>query len=182
MTEAKDSNVFNLCEKIIEDGKLTYDEVYDLSELVNQTINKYDDQLVKWPTNLLIKPLQEVWKDGALDIEELNIIAELLVSIVYNSELENVNKKNGTKTCPHCSRVLMSSLIPRCSWCGKKIKETEMYSHSKDWLKNKKIDDAWEEVLSEKKLSCFNKWFGRLYNCPVKESRRLNRRGSWFND
>ena len=91
MTEAKDNNVLNLCEKIIEDGKLTYDEVYDLSELVNQTINKCDGQLVKWPTNLLIKPLQEVWKDGALDIEELNIIAELLVSIVYNSELENVN-------------------------------------------------------------------------------------------
>ena len=31
MTEAKDNNVLNLCEKIIEDGKLTYDEVYDLS-------------------------------------------------------------------------------------------------------------------------------------------------------
>ena len=57
MTEAKDNNVLNLCEKIIEDGKLTYDEVYDLSELVNETINKCDDRLVKWPTNILIKPL-----------------------------------------------------------------------------------------------------------------------------
>ena len=72
MTEEKDNNVLNLCEKIIEDGKLTYDEVYDLSELVNQTINKCDGQLVKWPTNLLIKPLQEVWKDGERQSETIH--------------------------------------------------------------------------------------------------------------
>ena len=101
MTDATDNNVFNLCEKIIEDGKLTYDEVYGLSELVNQTINKCDNGLVKWPTNLLIKPLQEVWKDGVLDTEELNIIAELLVSIVYNNELENFF--SGPDTVVSCS-------------------------------------------------------------------------------
>ena len=176
MESTKDNKVFGLCRKIIEDGKLTEDEVYDLSNFINKQTDECDNVSGKWPANLLIKPLQEVWRDGVLDSKELKTLAELLVSIVYNSELENNKSTNTTKTCPHCSRVLMSSIIPRCSWCGKKIKETEMYSHSKDWLKNKRIDDAWEEVLSEKKMSCFNKWFGRLYECPVDKYDKMRRR------
>ena len=179
MKDTTDNSVFDLCQKIIEDGKLTEDEVYDLSDLINQTISDCDDGLINWPTNLLIKPLQAVWKDGALDHEELNIIAELIISIVYNSELENIKKTNVTKTCPHCSRVLMSSIIPRCSWCGEKLEEKEMYTHSKDWIKNKKIDDAWEEVLNEKQMSYFNNWFGRLYECPVD---KWNKNRRWAND
>ena len=83
------------------------------------------------------------------------MLAELLVSIVYNSELENNKSTNTTKTCPHCSRVLMSTIIPRCSWCGEDLKQEEMYVHSEDWLNSKKIEDAWDDVLSEKQMSCF---------------------------
>ena len=172
MKATKDNKVFGLCRKIIEDGKLTEDEVYDLSNLINKQTDECDDVSGKWPTNLLIKPLQEVWQDGVVDSKELKVLAELLVSIVYNSELENNKSTNATKTCPHCSRVLMSSIIPRCSWCGEDLKREEMYVASEDWLNSKKIEDAWDDVLSEKQMSCFQNWFGRLYECPVDKFNR----------
>jgi len=183
MKEIIDNSVFDLCQKIIENGKLTENEVYNLSELINKTITACDNDSINWPTNLLIKPLQKVWINEALDQEELNIIAELLISIVYNSKLNEIRKTSVTKTCPHCGRVLMSSIIPRCSWCGGKLEEKEMYTHSEDWLKNKKIDDAWEEVLSEKQISCFSNWFGRLYECPVDKWKKRSRWGDdWVYD
>ena len=172
----KDNKVFGLCRKIIEDGKLTEDEVYDLSNFINKQTDECDDLSGKWPANLLIKPLQEVWQDGVLDSKELKTLAELLVSIVYNSELENNKSTNTTKTCPHCSRVLMSSIIPRCAWCGEYLKQEEMYLASEDWLNSKKIEDAWDDVLSEKQMSCFQNWFGRLYECPVEKYDEMRRR------
>ena len=171
----KDNKVFGLCRKIIEDGKLTEDEVYDLSNFINKQTDECDDVSGKWPANLLIKPLQEVWQDGVLDSKELKTLAELLLSIVYNSELENNKRTNTTKTCPHCSRVLMSSIIPRCSWCGEDLKQEEMYLASEDWLNSKKIEDAWDDVLSEKQMSCFQNWFGRLYECPVDKYNEMMR-------
>ena len=171
----KNNKVFGLCRKIIEDGKLTEDEVYDLSNFINKQTDECDDLSGKWPANLLIKPLQEVWQDGVLDSKELKTLAELLVSIVYNSELENNKSTNTTKTCPHCSRVLMSSIIPRCSWCGEDLKKEEMYLASEDWLNSKKIEDAWDDVLSEKQMSCFQNWFGRLYECPVDKYNEMMR-------
>ena len=49
-----------------------------------------------------LSPLQKVWQDGVVDSKELKVLAELLVSIVYNSELEVKNNKstNTTKSCP----------------------------------------------------------------------------------
>jgi hypothetical protein len=176
MKTTKDNKVLDLCRRIIEDGKLTEDEVYDLSNFINKQTNEYNDESDKWPTSLLIKPLQEVWQDGVLDSKELKVIAELLVSIVYNSELENNKSTNTTKTCPHCSRVLMSSIIPRCSWCGEDLKREEMYLASEDWLNSKKIEDAWDDVLSEKQMSCFQNWFGRLYECPVDKYNEMMRK------
>ena len=183
MKEIIDKSVFELCQKIIEDGKLTVNEVYDLSDLINKTITEYDNNSINWPTNLLIKPLQTVWMDGALHQKELNIIAELLISIVYNSKLKEIRKTSVTKTCTHCGRVLMSSIVTRCSCCVGKLEEKEMYTHSEDWLKNKKIDDAWEEVLSEKKMIFFSNWFGRLYECPVDKWKKMSRWGDdWVYD
>ena len=107
------------------------------------------------------------------------MLAELLVSIVYNSELEVKNNKstNTTKSCPHFSRVLMSSIIPRCSWCGEDLKREEMYVASEDWLNSKKIEDAWDDVLSEKQMSCYQNWFGRLYESPEKYLKRGSHSG-----
>ena len=177
MKTTKDNKVFGLCRKIIEDGKLTEDEVCDLSNFINKQTDECDDVSGKWPTNLLIKPLQEVWQDGVVDSKELKVLAELLVSIVYNSELEVKNNKstNTTKSCPHCSRVLMSSIIPRCSWCGEDLKREEMYVASEDWLNSKKIEDAWGDVLSKKQMSCYQNWFGRLYESPEKHLKWDNR-------
>jgi hypothetical protein len=78
MKTTKDNKVLDLCRRIIEDGKLTEDEVYDLSNFINKQTNEYNDESDKWPTSLLIKPLQEVWQDGVLDSKELKVIAELL--------------------------------------------------------------------------------------------------------
>ena len=63
----KDNKVFDLCRRIIEDGKLTEDEVYDLSNFINKQTDECDDVSDRWPTSLLIKPLQEGWHDGVLD-------------------------------------------------------------------------------------------------------------------
>ena len=54
MKTAIDNKVFDLCRKIIEDGKLTEDEVYDLSNCINKQIDDCDDGSCKWPNNLLI--------------------------------------------------------------------------------------------------------------------------------
>ena len=177
MKTTKDNKVFDLCRRIIEDGKLTEDEVYDLSNFINNQTDECDDVSDRWPTSLLIKPLLEVWHDGVLDSKELKVLTELLVSIVYNSELEIKKDKstNTTKACPHCSRVLMSSIIPRCSWCGEDLKREEMYVASEDWLNDKKIEDAWDDVLSKKQMSCFQNWFGSLYECPADKYNEMMR-------
>lgn len=164
----KDDKVFDFCRGIIEDGKLTQDEVYGLSECINMQTDEDSSSVDRWPNKILLGPLDEVWSDGVLDGKELKKLAELLVSIVYNSELETNDSKsnNPAKNCPHCSRVLMSSLIPRCSWCGGDLKEDERYMASDDWLENNKIEDAWSDVLSDKQAACYNNWFGRLYAGP----------------
>jgi hypothetical protein len=69
---------------------------------------------------------------------------------------------------PWGSRVLMPSIIPRCSWCGEDLKREEMYVASEDWLNSKKIEDAWDDVLIKKQMSCYQNWFGRLYESPEK--------------
>ena len=43
-------------------------------------------------------------------------------------------------------------------------------------LNSKKIEDAWDDVLSEKQMSCFHNWFGRLYECPVDKYNEMRRR------
>ena len=165
----KDDKVFDFCRGIIEDDKLTQDEVYGLSECINKQVDDDPTSVDKWPNKILIGPLDEVWSDGVLNVEELQKLAEILVSIVYNNKLEvtgDSRSNNASKNCPHCNRVLMTSLIPRCSWCGADLKEDEMYVPSEDWVESKKIEDAWSDVLSDKQSACYNNWFGRLYAGP----------------
>ena len=50
MKEIIDNSVFDLCQKIIENGKLTENEVYNLSELINKTITACDNDSINWPT------------------------------------------------------------------------------------------------------------------------------------
>ena len=59
------------------------------------------------------------------------------------------------------------------------LKQEEMYVPSEDWLNSKKIEDAWDDVLSEKQMSCFHNWFGRLYECPVDKYNEMRR---WYDE
>ena len=49
-----------LCETIVEDGELTYDELYQLAE----SLNNHQEACSNWPGSLLVAPLQKAWADG----------------------------------------------------------------------------------------------------------------------
>ena len=46
------------------------------------------------------------------------------------------------KKCPHCDKVLMASILPRCSWCGGDLEEHELRKSREEilerWEKDKK--------------------------------------------
>ena len=72
------NDLFQLCRAIISCGELSEDSIRQLSEYINNSPNASES----WPGNLLIKPLQKVWKDGVVDESELESLLELLESIV----------------------------------------------------------------------------------------------------
>ena len=74
----EENDLFQLCETIISYGELSEDSIRQLSEYINNSPTASES----WPGNLLIKPLQEVWKDGVVDKVELESLAKLLESIV----------------------------------------------------------------------------------------------------
>ena len=74
----EDNDLFQLCQAIISCGELSEDSIRQLSEYINNSPNASES----WPGNLLIKPLQKVWKDGVVDEAELEYLSELLESIV----------------------------------------------------------------------------------------------------
>jgi len=74
----EENDLFQLCETIISYGELTEDSIRQLSEYINNSPTASES----WPGNLLIKPLQEVWKDGVVDEVELESLSKLLESIV----------------------------------------------------------------------------------------------------
>jgi hypothetical protein len=51
-----------LCETILEDGELTYNELYALGEWLNE----HREASFHWPGNLLVKPLQKAWADSKI--------------------------------------------------------------------------------------------------------------------
>ena len=74
----EDNDLFQLCQAIISCGELSEDSIRQLSEYINNSPNASES----WPGNLLIKPLQKVWKDGVVDEAEREYLSELLESIV----------------------------------------------------------------------------------------------------
>ena len=76
----EDNDLFQLCQAIISCGELSEDSIRQLSEYINNSPNASES----WPGNLLIKPLQKVWKDGVVDEAELEFLSELLESIVQS--------------------------------------------------------------------------------------------------
>ena len=54
------SELLLVCDSIIEDGELAYDELYQLAEW----LNSHREACVHWPGSLLVEPLQRTWADG----------------------------------------------------------------------------------------------------------------------
>lgn len=47
------------------------------------------------------------------------------------------------KKCPHCKRVLMASVLSKCSWCGGVLKENELQKSREEIL------ERWEKDKQE---------------------------------
>ena len=62
MSDYDPSELLVLCESIIEDGELTYDEIYQLAEWLNND----REACLHWPGNLLVEPLRKAWADGKI--------------------------------------------------------------------------------------------------------------------
>ena len=57
MSDYDPSELLLVCDSIIEDGELTYDELYQLAEW----LNGHREACVHWPGSLLVEPLQRTW-------------------------------------------------------------------------------------------------------------------------
>jgi hypothetical protein len=69
--------VLILCETILEDGELTYDELYKLAEW----LNNHPETCFQWPGNLLVAPLQNAWADGKITKTEARQLARAILQI-----------------------------------------------------------------------------------------------------
>jgi hypothetical protein len=81
MSEYDPSELLSLCESIIEDGELTYEEIYQLAEWLNH----HEEACHCWPGNQLIAPLQKVWADGKITKTEAREIARLILRVQKES-------------------------------------------------------------------------------------------------
>jgi hypothetical protein len=77
MSDYDPSELLIVCDSIIEDGELTYDELYHLAEW----LNGHREACVHWPGSLLVEPLQKAWADGKITKTEARQFARLLLQI-----------------------------------------------------------------------------------------------------
>lgn len=62
MSDDNTRDLLVLCETILEDGELAYDELYKLAEWLNE----HRESCFQWPGDLLVEPLQRAWADGKI--------------------------------------------------------------------------------------------------------------------
>ena len=77
MSDYDPSELLIVCESIIEDGELTYDELYRLADW----LNNHREACLHWPGNLLVEPLQKAWADGKITRTEARQVARLILKI-----------------------------------------------------------------------------------------------------
>ena len=77
MSDYDPSELMVVCESIIEDGELTYDELYRLADW----LNNHHDACLHWPGNLLVEPLQKAWADGKITKTEARQLARIILQI-----------------------------------------------------------------------------------------------------
>ena len=72
MSDYDPGELLLVCESIIEDGELTYDELYKLAEWRGN----HREACVRWPSGLLVKPLQKAWADSKITKTEARQVRE----------------------------------------------------------------------------------------------------------
>jgi hypothetical protein len=77
MSDYDPSELLVVCESIIEDGELRYDELYQLADW----LNNHQDACHHWPGNLLVGPLQRAWGDGKITKTEARQVARVILQI-----------------------------------------------------------------------------------------------------
>ena len=97
--------MFQKCQDIISDGKLSEDDVRQLSEYINASPNASDTLIGKQ----LVGALQKVWVDGVVDEGELNMLTGLLISIVHPEPPSGVSSTAGITVSSLGSSVIMST-------------------------------------------------------------------------
>jgi hypothetical protein len=77
MSDHETSELLALCETILEDGELSYDELYKLAEWLND----HREACLHWPGNLLVAPLQNAWTDGKITKTEARQVSRVILQI-----------------------------------------------------------------------------------------------------
>ena len=77
MSDYDPRELLTLCESILEDGELTYDELYQLADW----LNSHHEACLHWPGNLLVAPLQKAWADAKITKTEARHLARLILQI-----------------------------------------------------------------------------------------------------
>lgn len=75
------SELLALCDGIIEDGEFTYDEIYRLSEWLNE----HEQACEHWPGNQLVDSLQQAWADGTITSAEARDISRVVLRVEKES-------------------------------------------------------------------------------------------------
>ena len=101
----EEKDLFQKCQDIISDGKLSEDDVRQLSAYINASPNASDTLIGKQ----LVGALQKVWVDGVVDEGELNMLAGLLISIVHSEPPSGVSSTAGITVLSSGSSVIMST-------------------------------------------------------------------------
>ena len=156
------------CKNLVRKEKLCEEDIRQLSVFINNLTSKNRKLSTQWPLRLLIGPLQNIWEDGEIDHDEYIVLGELLGSIAIASEKELTrnDQSETVKKCPHCEKVLLSSVVPRSSWCGNPLKSSEAYSHTDNWFKRGAVKNAWGNALNDLSEDSLKAFFGNIYELP----------------
>ncbi len=78
----------DLCRTIIDKGTINENDIRQISEYINTFPNIAD----RWPADLLIESLQNIWDDGVIDDSELKSFAQLLTNTVRPNTTESQHR------------------------------------------------------------------------------------------
>jgi hypothetical protein len=77
MSDYDPNDLLIICDSIIEDGELTYEELYYLAEW----LNGHPKACAHWPGSLLVEPLQKAWADVKITKTEARQFVRRLLQI-----------------------------------------------------------------------------------------------------